>query len=697
MKEFATYILEIMACSGILLLAYHILLERRTEFRLCRTFLLMAPVISAIIPLINIPIWAAKMVYIQSPAVSNATTAIESVAPADMANVEVYAAEQPFDLLPIAWAIYALGVVVALFLICYQFWAIRRLERQGEIIRNVPLVIRAADDISSFSFFGTIYVGHDSTDDDVESIMIHEYSHIRHSHSAERVAMEFLRALLWWNPFVWIMQRRLMEVHEYEADAEVLKRGCDISTYITTILKSILGYSPDIANGLRDSLTKKRIKMMTKQTPSRYVLLRTLAFVPILAGLLCAFSFTAKATEYIYAQNGAEGTTDKDGRLLEVRVTDTQGTPIKGAVVMYSDSQCVTTDENGRAIIKNGVISELNIAYVGREVKSTSVDDKADRAIVNVVMELVPTYIYGVAVSNYDSSENFSAQYNNEQAAKAIESTSKSLASSNQPLKDGEERFVKVEQTVLYDGGDINKFRDYIQANVKYPADAIREGKHGTVIAEFIVEADASLSNITIKESPYISLSSEVVRAINAAPLKWTPAMQRGEATRMKCYIPIIFSLKKDDTLRRANYMSYGVKANKEEIEKFKRYMQQSLRYPKLAQDKKTVGRIVASFVIDENSLPSNIYIHPPMDDILAAETTRIISNYRGWEIKSDEKVPDGVTLIGGSYVIAIDFVIMDDKGTISAHTRNDINDDKLHEIYGDRYIGAMTVAAYAK
>ena len=698
MKEFATYILEIMACSGILLLAYHILLERRTEFRLCRTFLLMAPVISAIIPLINIPIWAAKMVYIQSPAVSNATTAIESATPADMANVEVYAAEQPFDLLPIAWAIYALGVVVALFLICYQFWAIRRLERQGEIIRNVPLVVRAADNISSFSFFGTIYVGHDSTDDDVESIMIHEYSHIRHNHSAERVAMEFLRALLWWNPFVWIMQRRLMEVHEYEADAEVLKRGCDISTYITTILKSILGYSPDIANGLRDSLTKKRIKMMTKQTPSRYVLLRTLAFVPILAGLLCAFSFTAKATEYIYAQNGAEGTTDKDGRVLEVRVTDTQGKPMKGAVILFPDGRGYKTDENVRSDIKNGSVEELSFNYVGHAVKSISVDNKADKAVVNVTMDIVPQYIIGAHIFNYDKSEHRVFKMYDDEANEAIAQTAKSLNSNTQPLAEGEKQFVKVEQAVLYDGGNVNKFRNYIQSTVKYPSDAIRDKAHGDVTVEFIVEADASLSNINVTKSPDMSLTDEVIRAINAAPLKWTPAMQSGEPTRMKCYMTINFSLEKDDYLRRlTNIITKTTFNGGDAAVEFKKYLQQTLRYPKLAQKSKSVGRVAAYFSIDENALPCNIEIITPVDDILAAEVTRVIANSRGWELVRDTNVSQDITQTGGLYCIAVDFSMQDENGIVTAPIRRDLSDERLQEITGGNFIGSVNVMVYVK
>ena len=202
-----------------------------------------------------------------------------------MTTIEMEA-PRSIDLRPIVWGIYMLGVAISLILMLIQLRRISRLASRGEIIRpSNPRIIRAAENISSFSFFGTIYVGRDSTDHDVESIMIHECSHIRHNHSAERVAMELLCSLMWWNPFSWIARRHLMEVHEYEADADVLKSGYDVSIYIQTILKSLLGYSPDIANGLRDSLTQKRFKMMTRKTSSRYALLRTLAIVPMRAGL----------------------------------------------------------------------------------------------------------------------------------------------------------------------------------------------------------------------------------------------------------------------------------------------------------------------------------------------------------------------------------------------------------------------------
>ena len=689
MRELAIYALESIACSGIMLLLYKILMEQRVDFRICRIYLPAALIISAVIPLLDIPVWEAEVVYIQSQA--NMLPA--EVAPIEMTTVQMEV-PRSIDLRPIVWGVYMLGVAISLILMLIQFRRISALAKGGEILRpENPRIIRAAENISSFSFFGTIYVGRDSTDCDIESIMIHECSHISHNHSAERVAMELLCSLMWWNPFSWIARRHLMEVHEYEADADVLKSGYDVSIYIQTILKSLLGYSPDIANGLRDSLTQKRFKMMTRKTSSRYALLRTLAIVPMLAGLLCAFSFTAKATQYIDTSNATP-----EKKLLEVKVTDTQGKPMKGAVIILPDGRGNITDENGRVNIKNGSIEELSFNYVGHAVKSISVDNKADKAVVNVTMDIVPQYIIGAHIFNYDKSEHRVFKMYDDNANEAIAQTAKSLNSNTQPLAEGEKRFVKVEQAVLYDGGNVNKFRNYIQSTVKYPSDAIRDKAHGDVTVEFIVEADASLSNINVTKSPDMSLTDEVIRAINAAPLKWTPAMQSGEPTRMKCYMTINFSLEKDDYLRRlTNIITKTTFNGGDAAEEFKKYMQQTLRYPKLAQKSKSVGRVAAHFMIDENALPCNIEIITPVDDILAAEVTRAIANSRGWELVRDTNISQEFTQTGGLYCIAVDFSMQDENGIVTAPIRRDLSDERLQEITGGNFIGSVNVMVYDK
>ena len=432
---------------------------------------------------------------------------------------------------------------------------------------------------------------------------------------------------------------------------------------------------------------------MTRKTSGRYALLRTLAIVPMLAGLLCTFSFTAKATQYIDTSN-----VTPEKKLLEVKVTDTQGKPMKGAAVMMDSERGFTTDENGRTDIKNGTVEGLSVHYVGHAVKSISVDNQANKAIVNVTMDVVPQYIVGANIFNYDSSEHRIAKMYDDDANKAIEQTEKSLSSTSRPLATGEERFVKVEEAALYDGGNVNKFRNYIQSTVKYPAEAIKREAHGDVSVEFIVEADASLSNIKVTKSPDYSLSNEVIRAINSAPLKWTPAKQRGEATRMKYYMTINFSLKKDDFFIKTSLVAKSTLFNGGDAAvEFKKYMQQTLRYPKLAQKSKSVGRVAAHFMIDENALPCNIEIIAPADDILAAEVTRAIANSRGWELVRDTNISQDITQTGGIYCIAVDFCMQDENGIVTAPIRRDLSDERLQEITGGNFIGSVNVMVYDK
>ena len=49
MKTLAIYALEVLACSGVLLAAYAILLERHVRFGWCRAYLLASTLLAAVI------------------------------------------------------------------------------------------------------------------------------------------------------------------------------------------------------------------------------------------------------------------------------------------------------------------------------------------------------------------------------------------------------------------------------------------------------------------------------------------------------------------------------------------------------------------------------------------------------------------------------------------------------------------------
>lgn len=289
MKPAIIYMLEVLVCSGVLLAAYAILLERRVKFRWCRLYLLLTTFAAALIPLLRIPVWPGRVV---------------AAAPAIPPDLPVWMGEVlpdeggSFAVTPeiFCLGLYLLGAVLIAGVMAWQVFRIHRLRRGAEISRTGDYtLVRTRQEIASFSFLRTIYVWDKTPAGELAAILAHESSHIAHRHSIERILMELMKALLWWNPFAWIAARRLTEAEEFEADNDVLSSGYDRAEYMQTIFRQLFGYSPEIANGLRNSLTKKRFKMMTKQTKSRHGLLRLAGTLPAVIGLLCAFGFTSRA------------------------------------------------------------------------------------------------------------------------------------------------------------------------------------------------------------------------------------------------------------------------------------------------------------------------------------------------------------------------------------------------------------------
>ena len=286
MRAVVIYILEVIACSGVLAALYSLIIERKVDFLFARLFLIFSVLLSAVIPMINIPVWEAALVpQLTEVAVGEVSTEV----------VQSSVTSFDFNFMALIWAVYGVGVALCMGSIVLQMVNILNIRRVGQMTTFDGVnIVRSQQNIASFSLFKTIYIGNNTADTALPTIVAHERSHIAHKHSVERVVMEIFKALLWWNPFVWIASRRLVEAHEFEADNDVIGSGCDANLYVATLLKHLFGYSPEIANGLHNSLTKKRLKMILNGNSGRYALLRKVAVIPVLGVLFALFSLTTK-------------------------------------------------------------------------------------------------------------------------------------------------------------------------------------------------------------------------------------------------------------------------------------------------------------------------------------------------------------------------------------------------------------------
>ncbi len=315
MKSPLLYLLEVLFCSGLLLGLYRLLLVRRIPYRACRRYLVAAMVAAAVIPALNIPLYPADTVFYPLPLIEAPAEAVlpardaATAGPAADADVGTLAAEASAVPGPAsadraaAWrggvaALYGAVALLSLGLLGVRMLRIRRLRRRAHLTPGDGYTLAEHPAIASpFSFLRTVFMSPACTGLRREMILCHERSHVRHAHTAERIVLEVVRCLYWINPFVWIAGRWLEEVQEWEADADVLKAGYDLTAYRIVIFRQLFGYNPDMTCGLNHSFTKNRFLMMTRFEMHRHALWRLGAAIPVVAGMMMLCSFTVRTAE----------------------------------------------------------------------------------------------------------------------------------------------------------------------------------------------------------------------------------------------------------------------------------------------------------------------------------------------------------------------------------------------------------------
>lgn len=93
-----------------------------------------------------------------------------------------------------------------------------------------------------------------------------------------------------------------------------------------------------------------------------------------------------------------------------------------------------------------------------------------------------------------------------------------------------------------FQGGDIEDFALWVNSQVAYPV-AERSGRESrTVIVEFIVLKDGTVSDAHAIFGSDPVLNEAAVKAVEKSP-KWTPGEQNGEKKNVRLTVPVVFAL----------------------------------------------------------------------------------------------------------------------------------------------------------
>lgn len=106
--------------------------------------------------------------------------------------------------------------------------------------------------------------------------------------------------------------------------------------------------------------------------------------------------------------------------------------------------------------------------------------------------------------------------------------------------EDWDKTFTKVEIESEYPGGSA-AWQRYLNKTLRYPQEAIDNEIQGTVVIQFIVDKEGTVSDVEAISGPE-ELRAEAVRVIKKSG-KWTPAVQNGRQVKSYKKQPIVFRL----------------------------------------------------------------------------------------------------------------------------------------------------------
>ena len=484
---------------------YRLLLRREHCLNVNRFFLLSTLALSLVLPLVH------PQVAVPRPTVASGGGYLLElpgiVAEAPDAAVQQSVAEvsadavRGVDVWTVLGVLYWAGVALSVLILVVRYGVLWHKLQKYVFVRQGRFRVAVTDrEEPSFSFFRYIVAGRGGMSDaELQQVLRHERLHAAQGHSWDRLAVQLVCCLLWFDPFVWLYGRDLREVHEYLADEAVLQQGGEgeYKSYLRLLYCQITGmqYVP-IVNSFHFSTIKNRISMM-KQPKSHKGWVKALAALPVAALLLFANCKNQEPAQ--------EQAVIPDGRY-----------EVSPFIETYRDGQLVEREFMGIIIPLDSVGEHKEFA------------DSAEAVRFNVnIHETVAKSSRVTAMMNLDDStvKWYQVAWNNEE--EMLDWFSKE---DNGPFSLAE-----------YPGG-FEAMSAYISKSIVYPEKAKADGVEGKVFVQFVVEKEGSVGEATVFRGVSPECDEMALQVVKAMP-KWQPATFKGKPVRSRFMLPINFKL----------------------------------------------------------------------------------------------------------------------------------------------------------
>ena len=278
MDTLVSYLIRSVLVSGLMLGYYQLALRNRRSHSFNRTWLLTTLLASIVLPFVQIR-WLTWHTATREVVVLNAAGTHPATGPAMSAST-------------VGLALSAAVSLVLLAILGWRIYRIYRLKRSrsGQRLGGC-LLIEVRDRRAPFSFLKNLFwqEGADIHDPVQRKILDHELAHIRGGHTYDNLFAQTLAAVIWMNPFNWLIRRELQMIHEFIADNASIPAG-DTETFALMLLQAYDdGRYLDPSHHLIHSPIKRRLRMISSSKPPSG-LWKALALPVLLAGVVLACS-----------------------------------------------------------------------------------------------------------------------------------------------------------------------------------------------------------------------------------------------------------------------------------------------------------------------------------------------------------------------------------------------------------------------
>lgn len=526
------YLLQVLVYSALMYGIYMLVLKNRTQHSWSRLYLLSAAVLPLVLPLLKMQLFAVNTedntIYavVSEPViiVSNTIKAAPSLSTSTIMLI-VYASIAALLLLKLVW----------------QYMQVIRFVRSHEVENVNGTKIIREQNMQPGSWANYIFLPTGETE---EAIIKHEQEHIRLRHSADIALIKLLQCVVWPNVLLYIIEKELKVVHEFQADENA---ATNKEYYAERILDEVFStHHFSLTHTFFHKPIKRRITMLGKRS-SAGMRIRLAVMISALSGLLIGsivFIQGCKREENKPTATPTQASTKEDTYSIvdKMPVATFDIAAFIGSNLVYPE-QARKNSIEGRVVLrfvvnKEGAVQDIEVMKSPDTMLSTAAIDvvkkmpkwtpgEKDGQKVNVAYTLPISFRLGNddKVSKSREMKKIIEKTPTPQSKQGIGTTTSGVYS-------------YVDKMPQFEGD----YATFLSNNLTYPKEAQSKKIEGRVVAKFIIDANGNIQQPEIVRSPDPLLSQATLNVLKKMP-KWIPGEQGGKKVSVYYTLPIVFKL----------------------------------------------------------------------------------------------------------------------------------------------------------